>query len=89
MGKRGPRKTPTALRLLRGNPSGRKIPANEPAPAPLSEHVQAPDWLDEPARREWDRTRRSSPATASSPNSTSPRSPRTAARSRSGTRRTA
>jgi len=41
MGKRGPRRTPTALRILRGNPSGRRLPEDEPTPAPLPENVEA------------------------------------------------
>jgi P27 family predicted phage terminase small subunit len=55
MGKRGPRKTPTNLRILRGNPSGRPLPTNEPAPKPLEADVAPPAWLDASARQEWTR----------------------------------
>jgi P27 family predicted phage terminase small subunit len=51
---KGRKPTPTALRLLRGNP--RKHPVNllEPNPAPL-DPLAAPAWLDPAARQEWDR----------------------------------
>jgi phage terminase small subunit len=52
MGKRGPRPTPTALRVLRGNPGKRPISGDEPQPAPLSE-LDAPVWLDELAAAIW------------------------------------
>jgi P27 family predicted phage terminase small subunit len=43
MGKRGPPKEPTKLRLMRGNPSKTPAPANEPQPP--SDAVTAPDYL--------------------------------------------
>lgn len=50
----GPRPHPTALRLLRGNPSKRGINRAEPKPGPLA--TACPDELLDPvARAEWDR----------------------------------
>jgi P27 family predicted phage terminase small subunit len=55
MGRRGPTRTPTALRILRGNPSRRPLPTNEPHPAALAADVAPPAWLDDAARDEWRR----------------------------------
>jgi phage terminase small subunit len=52
MGKRGPRPTPTALRVLRGNPGKRPLSGDEPQPAPL-ETLDPPVWLDETATAIW------------------------------------
>lgn len=51
---RGPKRQPTVLRLMRGNPGKRPINRHEPRPAPLK--VGYPDVLtDAVARAEWDR----------------------------------
>jgi P27 family predicted phage terminase small subunit len=48
-----PRKPqPTALKILRGNPGKRKLPAAEPKPP--ADGIEPPDYLDELARRKWD-----------------------------------
>ncbi len=53
MGRRGPRKEPTKLRLLKGNSSRRPVNANEPQP-PVSPDVPAPfDWLEPLAKQQW------------------------------------
>lgn len=51
MGRRGPPKTPTALRVVTGNPSHRPLPVNEPKPRPLM--PPCPAWLSLEAKREW------------------------------------
>lgn len=51
---RGRKPTPTALRLLRGNPRKRPVNLAEPAPAPLADQAP-PDWLDASAQAEWRR----------------------------------
>jgi P27 family predicted phage terminase small subunit len=48
---RGRKPTPTALRILRGNPGKRRLPEDEPKP-PV-EIPDPPDHLDEVARKEW------------------------------------
>jgi len=53
MGKRGPRPTPTALRVLQGNPS--KRPLNPREPRPPKGAPEAPPHLDAEGRAEWDR----------------------------------
>jgi P27 family predicted phage terminase small subunit len=53
MGTRGPAPTPTALRLLEGNPS--KHPINRQEPQPRARAPKLPDHLDEAAKREWKR----------------------------------
>ena len=53
MGKRGTKPTPTPLRLLRGNPSRRPLPENEPQPLPL-QNPRAPKNLDAVGRAKWD-----------------------------------
>ncbi len=47
------RAVPTSLRLLRGNPGKRPIPAGEPKPAAIAPPM--PSDLDPIARREWRR----------------------------------
>lgn len=51
---RGRKPTPTALRLLRGNPRKRPVNALEPRPAVLDK-LDPPEWLDEGAKVEWRR----------------------------------
>lgn len=51
MGKRGPAPTPTALKLTRGNPRGKKI--NDAEPTPTLEIPHCPDHLDDEARSHW------------------------------------
>ena len=50
---RGRKPTPTALKLLHGNPGKRALPKNEPKPAPAI--PSCPAHLDAGARREWRR----------------------------------
>lgn len=52
--KPGPRKTPTALALVRGNPGRRPLPKNEPKPPPLLDH-EPPEYLADIAKDEWRR----------------------------------
>ena len=52
---KGRKPTPTALRLLRGNPRKRPVNLREPAPARLAEDFAPPEWLDEAAKGEWRR----------------------------------
>lgn len=52
---RGRKPTPTALRLLRGNPRRRPVNAHEPKPAALAGDLAPPAWLDEAAQAEWSR----------------------------------
>lgn len=54
MGKRGPAPKPSALKVLAGNPGGRRLPA-EPEPSPLLQVPPPPVWLDTEAKREWKR----------------------------------
>lgn len=49
---RGRKPEPTALRVLRGNPGKRPLPAGEPKPLAL-DSLEPPDWLDLEARQEW------------------------------------
>src|SRR6186713_2758454 len=51
---KGRKPVPTALRILRGNPSGRRLP-DEPTSPVLDEHTAPPDWIDAAARHEWRR----------------------------------
>lgn len=44
---------PTALKLLQGNPGKRKLKKDGPAPAPLAETPDAPEWLGEWAVEMW------------------------------------
>ena len=53
MGMRGPAPTPTALRVLEGNPS--KRPLNRLEPQPRARAPKCPDHLDEGAKKEWKR----------------------------------
>jgi len=51
----GPRRQPTKLRLMRGNPGKRRINRNEPQPAPLLTAACPRELVDPVARAEWDR----------------------------------
>jgi P27 family predicted phage terminase small subunit len=53
MGQRGPQKTPTSLRLLRGETRPSRIGRGEPAPR-LAE-PEAPPWFDERHLQTWKR----------------------------------
>lgn len=53
MGRRGPPPTPTALKVIRGNPGRRPINDREPQPPRL--RPTCPEWLDREARAEWKR----------------------------------
>src|SRR3990172_993550 len=58
MGKRGPRPTPTAIRLLRNNPGRRPINMDEPQPPPIepdSSVGKCPAWLKGEAKKLWNR----------------------------------
>ena len=49
---RGRKPTPTALKLVRGNPG--KRPINDAEPTPLASiDLECPDWLSAPAREHW------------------------------------
>ncbi len=54
MTQRGPKPTPTALRLLQGGPNARGIPAGEPIP-PASDMPPPPSWLNAYALEEWEK----------------------------------
>ena len=53
MAGQGRRRKPTHLHILNGNPSGRKLPENEPKPQ--IEIPEPPGYLDALALEEWDR----------------------------------
>ena len=56
MGKRGPRPTPTALRILRGNPSQKALPKDEPEPPPAEPSMTAcPNWVKGSGRTLWNK----------------------------------
>lgn len=50
---RGPKPTPTHLKLLRGNPSKERLPKNEPQPKLLVKIPDAPSFLPAYACDEW------------------------------------
>ena len=52
---KGRKPTPTALRLLRGNPRKRPVNAREPQPTRVPEDLAPPEWLDDAAKLEWRR----------------------------------
>jgi P27 family predicted phage terminase small subunit len=54
-GPRGPRPLPTHLKLLRGNPSHRPLNKLEPQPSLPAKPPDAPAFLPELARAEWER----------------------------------
>lgn len=49
---RGRKPTPTALKIVRGNPGGRPLNANEPT-STCANPENAPDWLSSEARKHW------------------------------------
>ena len=51
MGKRGPRKEPTILKIAKGNPGKRPINENEPKPA--ADAVQPPSWVSGKSLEKW------------------------------------
>lgn len=55
MGRRGPKKKPTALKVFEGNRGKRKLPKDEPAPPPLPTLPPPPKWIAgmEHAVAEW------------------------------------
>lgn len=53
MGRRGPAPTPTALKVLHGNPGHRRL--NDAEPRPRVADPEPPGWLSPVARVEWDR----------------------------------
>ena len=52
MGKRGPRKEPTILKIAKGNPG--KRPLNKSEPRPPSDDITPPEWVTGVAREKWD-----------------------------------
>jgi P27 family predicted phage terminase small subunit len=52
---RGRKPTPTALRVLRGNPARRPLPVDEATPVVLASTAAPPEWLDDAAKHEWAR----------------------------------
>ena len=53
MATRGRKPTPTAIKLLEGNPGKRPLNANEPKPAKKA--PSCPKWLEPEAKKEWRR----------------------------------
>ena len=53
MATRGRKPTPTAIKMLEGNPG--KRPMNESEPKPLKKAPSCPKWLEPEAKREWRR----------------------------------
>lgn len=45
--------TPTKMRVLQGNPSGRPLPKNEAKPKAADRTPSVPTWLDDDARAIW------------------------------------
>ena len=54
MAKPGPRREPTIIKMIKGNPGKRPINYNEPQPKPLKV-LRAPQGMSSDARREWRR----------------------------------
>ena len=54
MGRRGPLPAPSNVRMLRGNPGGHQ-PAHTVSERTPPARPDAPEWLSEEARAEWDR----------------------------------
>ncbi|MBF3951906.1 phage terminase small subunit P27 family [Burkholderia pseudomallei] len=50
---RGTKPTPTALKLVRGNPGKRALNDAEPTPAASMPDAPPPDWLSAAARKHW------------------------------------
>lgn len=55
MGKRGPKKKPTAKKKLEGTHRKDRAPEHEPEPRKDAAILAAPEWLGPGARGEWDR----------------------------------
>ena len=53
MGRRGPQRKPTKLKVVEGNPGKRPINANEPDPE--VKIPECPEFLDDVAKAEWNR----------------------------------
>jgi phage terminase small subunit len=53
VGVRGRKPTPTAKKILRGNPGKRALPKNEPKPK--TGILAPPDWMMDEAKQEWAR----------------------------------
>ena len=53
MATRGRKPTPTALKLLEGNPGKRKL--NDKEPKPEKKAPSCPKWLETEAKKEWRR----------------------------------
>ena len=53
MAERGRKPTPTAIKVLEGNPGKRPLNANEPKPKKKA--PRCPSWLEEEAKKEWKR----------------------------------
>ena len=53
MAERGRKPTPTAIKVLEGNPGKRPLYANEPRPKKKA--PRCPSWLEEEAKKEWKR----------------------------------
>lgn len=52
---RGPKRQPTALRVMRGNPGKRHRTRVDPAPGPLTDLDTPAELIDPVSRAEWDR----------------------------------
>ena len=55
MGRRGPAPKPTKVKLAEGDPGRRAYKRITKEPVPPSNNLAPPDWLDDNARKEWDR----------------------------------
>lgn len=53
MATRGRKPKPTAMKVLEGNPGKRPLNAHEPVPP--RGNIECPDWLEDEAKREWER----------------------------------
>ena len=53
MATRGRKPTPTAIKMLEGNPGKRALNNNEPKPAKKA--PRCPSWLEDEAKKEWKR----------------------------------
>ncbi len=53
MAQRGRKPTPTAIKVLEGNPGKRELNMNEPKPK--TKAPRCPTWLEEEAKKEWKR----------------------------------
>lgn len=53
MAEKGRKPTPTAIKVLEGNPGKRQLNMNEPKPK--AKAPRCPSWLEEEAKKEWKR----------------------------------